>query len=299
MARSLAAGAMLALAGLAVGAAALAQDLQPVPPLAARVTDTTGTLEPAQAASLEAKLEAFEREKGAQVAVLIVLTTAPEDIAQYSIRVVDAWKLGRAQPDDGVLLLVAKDDRRLRIEVGYGLEGALPDAIASRIIRETITPHFRQNDYYGGIDAGVDQILGVIRGEALPPPDERWQGGNAMSRGLDMLPILLFVVLVASGILRAIFGRGIGSLLTGGATGGLVYLVASALGISIAAGIGAWLLSLLLASLGGGHWSSGPRHGGWGGGGWGGGSWGGGGLGGGGFGGGGGGFGGGGASGRW
>ncbi len=291
--RSLLAGAALALAGLAAGTT-LAQDLQPVPPLAARVTDTTGTLDAAQRAALEAKLEAFERKKGAQVAVLIVATTEPEDIAQYSIRVVDAWKLGRAQPDDGVLLLVAKDDRRLRIEVGYGLEGALPDAIASRIIRETITPYFRQNDYYGGIDAGVEQILGVIRGEELPPPDERWQGGEAVSRGLDMLPVLLFGVLFVSGILRAIFGRGIGSLLTGGATGGLVYLLASALGISIAAGIGAWLLSLLLASLGGGHWSSGPRHGGWGGGGWGGGSWGGGG-----FGGGGGGFGGGGASGRW
>lgn len=298
LSRSRLAGAMLALAGLAAGAT-FAQDLQPVPPLTARVTDTTGTLEAAQCAALEAKLETFEREKGAQVAVLIVPTTAPEDIAQYSIRVVEAWKLGRAQPDDGVLLLVAKDDRRLRIEVGYGLEGALPDAIASRIIRETITPHFRQNDYYGGIDAGVGQILGVIRGEELPPPDERWQGGDQVSRGLDMLPVLLFGVLFVSGILRAIFGRGFGSLLTGGATGGLVYLLASALGISIAAGIGAWLLSLLLASLGGGHWTSGPRHGGWGGGGWGGGGFGGGGLGGGGFGGGGGGFGGGGASGRW
>jgi len=293
--RSLLAGALLALAGLAAGAAGRAQDLQPIPPLAARVTDTTGTLEAAQSAALEAKLEAFEREKGAQVAVLLVATTEPEDIAQYSMRVVEAWKLGRAQPDDGVLLLVAKDDRRLRIEVGYGLEGALPDAIASRIIRETITPHFRQNDYYGGIDAGVDRILGVVRGEALPPPDERW-GGETLVRGLDLLPMLLFGVLFVSGILRAIFGRGAGSLLTGGLTGGLVYLLASALGISIAAGIGAWLLSLLLASLGGGRWASGPRHGGWGGGGWGGGgSWGGGG----GFGGGGGGFGGGGASGRW
>jgi len=297
LSRPLLAGVTLALAALAAGAPAPAQDLLPVPPLTARVTDTTGTLDSAQRAALEAKLEALEREKGAQVAVLLVPTTGPEDIAQYSIRVADAWKLGRAQPDDGVLLLVAKDDRRLRIEVGYGLEGALPDAIASRIIRETITPHFRQNDYYGGIDAGVDQILAVVRGEELPPPDERWQGTDAVSRGLDLLPFLLFGVLFASGILRSIFGRGIGSLLTGGVTGGLVYLVASALGIAIAVGIGAWLLSLLLASLGGGNWSSGPRHGGWGGG-WGG-SSGGGGFGGGGFRGGGGGFGGGGASGRW
>lgn len=283
--------------GLAAGVAG-AQGLQPIPPLTARVTDTTGTLDAGQKAALEAKLAAFEREKGAQVAVLIVPTTQPEDIAQYSIRVVDAWKLGRAQPDDGALLLVAKDDRRLRIEVGYGLEGALPDAIASRIIRETITPRFRQDDYYGGIDAGVDRILGVIRGEALPPPDERWQGEGAPPRGLQILPMLFFGVLVASGVLRAIFGRTIGSLLTGGVVGGIAYVLLTAVGVSIAAGIGAWLLSLLLSAVGGGRWSSGPRHGGWGGG-WGGGGLGGGGFGGGGFGGGGGGFGGGGASGRW
>ncbi len=283
--------------GLAAGVAG-AQGLQPIPPLAARVTDTTGTLDAGQKAALEAKLAAFEREKGAQVAVLIVPTTQPEDIAQYSIRVVDAWKLGRAQPDDGALLLVAKDDRRLRIEVGYGLEGALPDAIASRIIRETITPRFRQDDYYGGIDAGVDRILGVIRGEALPPPDERWQGERAPPRGLQILPMLFFGVLVASGVLRAIFGRTIGSLLTGGVVGGIAYVLLTAVGVSIAAGVGAWLLSLLLSAVGGGRWSSGPRHGGWGGG-WGGGGLGGGGFGGGGFGGGGGGFGGGGASGRW
>ena len=283
--------------GLAAGVAG-AQGLQPIPPLTARATDTTGTLDAGQKAALEAKLAAFEREKGAQVAVLIVPTTQPEDIAQYSIRVVDAWKLGRAQPDDGALLLVAKDDRRLRIEVGYGLEGALPDAIASRIIRETITPRFRQDDYYGGIDAGVDRILGVIRGEALPPPDERWQGERAPPRGLQILPMLFFGVLVASGGLRAIFGRTIGSLLTGGVVGGIAYVLLTAVGVSIAAGIGAWLLSLLLSAVGGGRWSSGPRHGGWGGG-WGGGGLGGGGFGGGGFGGGGGGFGGGGASGRW
>ena len=289
--------ALAALAAWAASGATQAQAEQAIPPLTARVTDTTGTLTGAQRSALEAKLEAFEREKGAQVAVLVVPTTQPEAIEQYSIRVVDAWKLGRAQPDDGVLLLVAKDDRQLRIEVGYGLEGALPDAIASRIIRETITPRFREGDYYGGIDAGLDRILGVIRGEALPPPDERWQGGDVASRGLDLLPVLLFAVLFFSGILRAVFGRGLGSLLTGGAVGGIVYLVLATLGVSIAAGLGAWLLSLLLAALGGGGWSSGPRHGGWGGGGWGG--LGGGGFGGGGFRGGGGGFGGGGASGRW
>lgn len=293
---ALAAGAALAVATAAT--AALAQSLQPIPPLAARVTDTTGTLTAPQRAALDARLAAFEREKGAQVAVLIVPTTQPEDIAQYSIRVVDAWKLGRARPDDGVLLLVAKDDRALRIEVGYGLEGAIPDALASRIIRETILPHFRQGDYYGGIDAGVEQVLGLIRGEALPPPDGGWRGEGAVARGVEWLPMLFFGVLVVSGLLRAIFGRGLGSLLTGGAVGVIVYLALAALGLSLVAGIGAWLLSLFLGALGGARWSSGPRHGGWGGG-WGGGGWGGGGPGGGGFSGGGGGFGGGGASGRW
>ncbi|MGE0583277.1 MAG: YgcG family protein [Steroidobacteraceae bacterium] len=295
LARLAACGVLALLPALATKASA--QGELPVPPLTARVTDTTGTLSAAQKAALEAKLEVFEREKGAQVAVLMVATTQPEDIAQYSIRVVDAWKLGRAQPDDGALLLVAKDDRRLRIEVGYGLEGVLPDAIASRIIREAIVPRLQQGDYYGAIDAGVDRLLAVIRGEALPPPDARWQGEGAKNRGAQLLPMLFFGVLVASGVLRAIFGRGLGSLLTGGAVGVVVYLVLATLGVSLAAGVGAWLLSLLLSAAGGGHWSSGPRHGGWGGG-WGGGGFGGGGLGGG-FGGGGGGFGGGGASGRW
>lgn len=301
--RSLPAGAALAIAGVfagaALSAAALAQGLLPVPPLTARVTDTTGTLTAGERAALETKLEAFEREKGAQVAVLMVPTTAPEDIAQYSIRVVDAWKLGRAQPDDGALLIVAKDDRRLRIEVGYGLEGVLPDAIASRIIREVIAPRFKSNDYYGGIDAGVDTLLGVIGGEPLPPPDKGWQGEGTPGAALHLLPMLFFGVLILSGILRAIFGRGAGSLLTGGAIGVIAYVLLTAVGLSIAAGVGAWLLSWLLSALGGSNWSSGPRHGGWGGG-WGGGGFGGGGLGGGGgFSGGGGGFGGGGASGSW
>ena len=203
---------MLAATCVAATRAQDGQGLLPVPPLTARVTDTTGTLTAAQKAALEAKLEGFERTKGAQVAVLMVPTTQPEDIAQYSIRVAEAWKLGRAQPDDGALLLVAKDDRRLRIEVGYGLEGVLPDAIASRIIRETIAPRLQQGDYYGGIDAGVDRLLAVIRGEALPPPEDRWQGEGAKDRGAQLLPMLFFGVIAVSGILRAIFGRGLEDL---------------------------------------------------------------------------------------
>ncbi len=142
--------------------------LQPIPPLAARVTDLTGTLTAAERAQLEARLAEFEARKGAQIAVLIVPTTQPEEIEQYSIRVVDAWKLGREKPDDGALLLVAKEDRTLRIEVGRGLEGALTDLVSKRIIADTITPQFRQGDFAGGIDAGVEQMIRVVDGEPLP-----------------------------------------------------------------------------------------------------------------------------------
>lgn len=296
--------AALLLALLACAVPAAAQPLQPVPALAARVTDLTGTLTADQQADLEQKLAAFEQRKGAQIALLVVNTTQPETIEQYSIRVVEVWKLGREQPDDGVLLLVAMQDRQLRIEVGYGLEGALPDAIASRIIRETITPLFQQGDFYGGIGAGLTRIMGVVDGEPLPPPDQRWNGG-AGEPIAGLLPVLFFGVVVVGALLRAVFGRTAGALLTGGLTGGVVWLASKVLLLAGFAGVAALLLSLLLGIStnvrnGRGGGVSGPP-GGWGGG-LGGGSWGGGrggGFGGGGFGGGGGGFGGGGASGRW
>jgi uncharacterized protein len=289
--------AALACGALALGAGTLAaaQDLRPIPALEARVTDLTGTLTAEQQAALEEKLRVFEARKGSQLAVLIVPTTEPEAIEQYSIRVVDAWKLGRERPDDGALLLVAKNDRNMRIEVGYGLEGALPDATARRIIAETITPLFKQGDYFGGINAGLDQMIRIIDGEPLPAPDQRWQSERPDFFGL--LPILLMVVLIGSTVLRSIFGRGLGAVLSGGGVGALAYLLSRALGIAVFAGIIAFFFSLF-SGIGRRGWSSHPRHGGWGGG-WTGGGWGGGGFGGGGFGGGGGGFGGGGASGRW
>ncbi len=143
-----------------------------VPPLTARVTDTTGTLTLEQQASLDQTLQTFEAEKGTQVAILIVPTTQSETIEQYSLRVVEQWKLGRKRVDDGALLIIAKDDRTLRIEVGYGLEGVLTDATSKRIISEDIAPRFKQGDFYGGVSAGVDRMLGVIGGEPLPPPKE-------------------------------------------------------------------------------------------------------------------------------
>jgi uncharacterized protein len=288
--------AAVAIFAVVVAPPAFAQNLQPVPKLTARVTDLTGTLTAEQQSSLDDKLAAFEARKGSQAAVLVVATTEPEEIAQYSIRVVDQWKLGRRRVEDGVLLIVAKNDRELRIEVGRGLEGALPDVTANRIISETIVPLFRQGDFYGGINAGLDQMIRVIDGEPLPAPDLRWQGSSV--RGVShLLPFLFVAVFFGSVVLRSLFGRGVGAVIAGAATGVVVYLVGQALFVALVAALIAFLFALISGFSGGGTWSSYPRTGGWGGGF---GSGGGGGLsGGGGFSGGGGGFNGGGASGRW
>lgn len=274
--------------------AALAQAA--IPPVA-RVTDQTGTLTSEQRAGLEQRLAAFEQDKGSQVAVLIVATTEPETIEQYSIRVAEAWQLGRKDVDDGVLLLVAKDDRKLRIEVGYGLEGALPDAIAKRIIEEIITPRFRGGDFPGGIEAGVERILGVIQGEPLPPPERRREWGE---RDLDLLLWAGLGLLVLS----TLAGQGVGefpsALGAGGAYAGIAWWVLGTLVAGVLAGFFLFVVSLVLQvgkhMDGGGGWASSGGSGG--GGGFGGGGFSGGG-GGGGFSGGGGGFGGGGASGGW
>jgi uncharacterized protein len=289
--------AALAVAGVAAPDVA-AQSPQPVPALEARVTDLTGTLTAAEQAQLESRLAEFESRKGAQVAVLIVPTVRPEAIEQYSIRVVDAWKLGREKPDDGALLLVAKDDREIRIEVGRGLEGALTDLVSRRIIDDTILPLFRVGDFAGGIAAGLEQMIRVIDGEALPEPDRGWGGAAPIG---DLLPFLFAIIFFASVILRAIFGRSIGSIVTGGVAGAAGWFISQLLPVAIGAGVLAFLVSLLLGSTSGGRWSSHRGNAGWRGGPWGGGFGGGGGgsFGGGGFGGGGGSFGGGGASGRW
>jgi uncharacterized protein len=281
-----------------------ATGLQAVPPLSARVTDLTGTLTAEQQTALEQKLAAFESRKGSQLAVLIVPTTRPQAIEQYSIRVVDQWKLGRGsvggkKVDDGALLLIAKDDHRIRIEVGYGLEGVLTDAMSNRIISETIAPAFREGNFYEGIDAGLGQMMKLIEGEPLPPPEHAWQSGRHSSGG-NILPELLFAVLIGSVLLRAVFGRTLGSVFTGAGAGALVWIAGYAVALAVAAAIGGFLLTLLMSVPRGSGWSSYPRSGGFGGG-WGGfgGGFGGGGFGGGGFSGGGGGFGGGGSSGSW
>ncbi len=252
-----------------------------VPPLSGRVTDQTATLTDEQQAALEQTLRAFEARKGSQLAVLIVPTTAPETIEQYALRVAEQWKLGRKKVDDGAILVVAKNDRTLRIEVGYGLEGALNDATSKRIISEIITPRFKQGDFYGGITAGVDQIIRVIDGEPLPQPEGRPPGNTADIQ--QYVPVIFILALVVGGVLRAVLGRFPGALATGGAVAVVAWLFAGAVSIALVAGVLALLFTLLGGGMGG--LGFGGRHGGFDGGG--------------GFGGGGGGFGGGGASGRW
>ncbi len=277
----------LLLAAALLAAPSLATADVAVPALRARVTDLTATLDVEQKSTLEKTLAAFEAKKGAQIAVLMVPTTEPETVEQYAVRVEEVWKLGRKGVDDVVLLVIAKNDRKLRIEVGYGLEGALTDAVAKRIIADDIVPRFKQGDFYGGVTAGVDRITRVIDGEALPPP--RAASASQNSSGGDNLFFIGFIlVFVVGGILRAIFGRMLGAGIIGGVMGFIVWSVIGLLPWALVAGVVAFIFGL----MGGGGQSSG---GGFGGGGYRGGGY----SGGGGFSGGGGSSGGGGASGSW
>ncbi len=228
---------------LVLGAASLAHSEVGVPPLSARVIDLTGTLTANQVQALEHTLLTFESSKGSQIAVLVVPTTEPETVEQYGIRVAEQWKLGRKGVDDGAILIVAKNDRTLRIEVGYGLEGVLNDATCKRIIDETIVPRFRQGDYFGGISNGVDRMIQVIQGEPLPEPT----ASPAVDfRDLRQLaPLVLVVTLVVGAVLRAALGRLPAAVVTGGVLGYLTWLVAGTLFIAIAAGVIAFLFTLL------------------------------------------------------
>lgn len=251
-----------------------------VPDLSHRVTDLTATLSPTQMESLEQKLAAFEAEKGSQIAVLLVATTLSEDIAQFGIRVAEAWKIGRQNVDDGVILIVAKNDRKLRLEVGYGLEGVIPDAVAKRIIEETITPYFKRGDFAGGIDAGVNQLMQLIRGEALPPPEPQ----PNYEQNENSFMFILVAGLFTGFILSVLMGRFMGGLLAGLGSGAAAAVF---LGAGFAIVLGLMVFILILGGFthrGGGGWSSGGYRSSGGGSSWGGG---------------GGGFGGGGASGSW
>ena len=265
-----------------------------VPPLSGRVVDQTGTLSASDVSALTQRLRDLQTRKGSQVAVLIVPTTQPETIEQFSIRVAEAWKIGRKKIDDGALLVVAKNDRKLRIEVGYGLEGALTDITARRIIDEVIVPRFREGDFSGGISAGVDRIIRVVDGEPLPAP--RPEASHSVSLNFDPLnPFFIIPVILFGGVIRSILGRLLGAAISGALVtliGG--YLFGSWLAAALA-GVIASIIVMFAGSMnspmpgrgGGGAWSSGSSGGSWSSGSDGG------------FSGGGGGFGGGGASGSW
>ena len=268
---------------VAIGTGAWAQSVLPVPALTARVIDQTGTLDAAQKKALEAKLASLEKTKGSQVVVLMVPTTAPEDIASYTQRVGDTWKIGRKGVGDGLLLVVAKDDRKMRIAPAKTLEGAIPDVLAARIIDETMKPLFRAGDFAGGIGGAVDQITGLINGEALPPP--QWENssssgggegsGNTNDTGMgwqDLAIFLFFAVFIGGAIVRSILGNKLGAVVMGGGAGIAAFVVTSSIAIAAVAGILALVVTLFGAATGamlpttrrgGGGWSGGGGGGGW------------------------------------
>jgi uncharacterized protein len=291
--------AALLLAAFAAAAATPAEPI-PVPRLTAHVVDLTGTLSAAERDALDAKLRAFESARGSQVAVLLVPSIGPETIEEFAGRVTDEWKLGRKGLDDGVLLAIAKQERKLRIHTGRGVQGTLTDALSKRIVSDIITPHFRNGDFAGGLDAGVDAIMKAIEGEALPLPAPKAHGRvDAVSSHSNLLFLGLFLVPVVAVVLRGMLGRFLGAGATSGIAGVAIWLLFGSLAIGIIAAIFAFLFTLFTGSgiaRGVGRGGGFIPGGGWGGGG---GGFGGGGGGGGGFSGGGGSFDGGGSSGSW
>jgi uncharacterized protein len=268
----------LCLAALSLFACA-ADGFVPIPRLEARVTDLTGTLTREQQAQLESQLASLERDKGAQIAILLLPTTQPETIEQYGIRLAEAWKIGRKGVDDGVIVIVAKADRAVRIDVGYGLEGAIPDAVAKRIVEEVVTPRFKAGDFFGGLQGATAALGKIIGGEPLPA-----RADSNVAMGSDLQIFILFALTVVARWARALFGL-LGALLAAGLAAGLAYLIFGTWLAAVIAALAVFVMSFARAGGGGSGWHTGG--GGFSGGG------------GGGFSGGGGGFGGGGASGRW
>ena len=225
--------------------------LQPIPALTSHVIDTTGTLSAADRQALDAKLMAFEQQRGAQVVVLMVASTQPEDITSFAQRVGDFWKIGRQNIGDGLLLVVAKNDRKVRIATTKALEGAVPDLAASQIIDTAITPRFKQGDFAGGLNAAADQLLARISGEALPAPERARSSQTAIGgfNWTDMAVFLFFAVPIGGRVLASVLGRKLGALATGGAVGALAWLFTSSLLIAGVAGV-VGLVFALVASLG-------------------------------------------------
>jgi uncharacterized protein len=273
---------------LLLNAAAWAQDVLPVPPLSGRVIDQTATLSADQKTAIETKLADFESQAGPQIVVLLVPATAPEDIAAYAQRVADSWKIGRRNVGDGLLLVVAKNERAVRIEVAKALEGAVPDLAARQIIDRAIVPAFKTGDYAGGLNAGLDQLMARIRGENLPAPQPRGGAPHGASNLGDLGLAPFIVVFVVGSLLAKLLGRKLGSLLSAVAAAGLAWWMTASLLLAIGAAFAAVILVGVLGIGGALRLLGGIRMGGGGGGGGGGFSSGGGGD-----------FGGGGASGRW
>ena len=213
--------------------ASLAQSPQPIPALSARVMDLTGTLRADQTQTLEARLQAFEQAKGTQIVVLMVPTTAPEDITDYAQRVGDLWKIGRKEVGDGLLLIIAKNDRTLRIATAKTLEGAIPDLAARQVIDRSITPRFREGDYFGGIDAGLTALMALVAGEKLPEPQRSEPGID----WTGALVVFFFAVPILARIGSALLGRKGGSLLTGIGIGLLAWLISASVLLAIAVGL--------------------------------------------------------------
>ena len=250
---------MISLSSLFLIAVAAAQIA--VPPLNARVTDLTGTLTAQQRGALEQTLAEFERRKGAQVAVLMVPSTQPETVDQFAVRVQESWKLGRKGIDDGVLLVVAKSDRKLKIEVGYGLEGILPDAIAKRIIEEDIVPRFKERDFYAGVRAGTDRIMRVIEGEKLPPPRAHSEARGTSPDVFQWFVIAFFIAGIAGPIVTGLFGRLPGAGALGGGLAAFAWLVIGSAFLAALIGLLAFVIALLAGLGRSGGWSS--SGGGW------------------------------------
>lgn len=238
-----------------------------VPPLTAHVVDTTGTLAPAQTRALEDKLSAFEQSRGTQIVLLLVPTTQPEDISSYANRVANSWKIGRREIGDGLLLVVAKNDRKVRIEVAKTLEGAIPDLAAKRVIDQALTPRFKQGDFAGGLEGATELLMKLVEGESLPAPAAT---ANPGPEDFDWMGLALFAFIavpVLGAITRSMLGRKLGALVTAGAVGALALLITASLLLAVLAGVAA-LLFTLFSSLnrhagtsgwgtGGGGWSAG------------------------------------------
>ncbi len=244
-----------------------------VPQLTGRVVDQTDTLSSSDIAALSQKLQDFESRKGSQIAVLIVPTTQPETIEQFSIRVAEAWKIGRKKVDDGAILVVAKSDRHLRIEVGYGLEGALTDVTSRRIIDEVITPKFRAGDFAGGISDGVDRMMRVIEGEPLPSPSRTANFAHNLDDLVPVFAVALFASIGVGGFFRAILGRLLGSLVTGGIIAAVTWVILGSAALAAAVGVLGFIIGFIADLFSAitpgtgrsrsGSWSSGSSGGGW------------------------------------